>query len=68
MKAKGKAELDDFLLWCGNITQEEREEIMEFVNFGNKFEKGFNILMEYFDSISDEEKEKVDRKLKRLGL
>jgi hypothetical protein len=33
-----------------------------------KYKKGFNILYEYFDSISDEEKPKVDKKLKRLGL
>lgn len=32
------------------------------------YEKGFNILMEYFDSISDEEKPKVDKLLKKLGL
>lgn len=32
------------------------------------YKKGFNILMKYFDSISDEEKPIVDRKLKRLGL
>lgn len=32
------------------------------------YKKGFNILMEYFDSISDEEKPDVDRRLKELGL
>lgn len=32
------------------------------------YKKGFNLLMEYFDSISDEEKPKVDKQLKRLGL
>ena len=34
----------------------------------NKYEKGFNILMEYFDSISEEERESVDRRLSNLGL
>jgi len=33
-----------------------------------KYKRGFNILMEYWDSIADEEKPKVDRRLKRLGL
>ena len=34
----------------------------------NKYKKGFDILIEYFDSISDEEKPKVDEQLKELGL
>jgi len=33
-----------------------------------KYKKGFNILMEYFDSISDEEQPKVDKLLKAVGL
>ena len=33
-----------------------------------KYYKGFNILMCYFDSISDEEKLKVNKKLTKLGL
>jgi predicted CopG family antitoxin len=32
------------------------------------YKKGFEILMEYFDSISDEEKEEVDKRLKEVGL
>lgn len=32
MTPKGLQMLDDFLLNCGEISQEEREEIMEFVN------------------------------------
>lgn len=32
------------------------------------YKKAFDILYEYFDSIADEEKSKVDKKLKRLGL
>lgn len=34
----------------------------------NRFEKGYHLVMEYFDSISDEEKPKVDKELKKLGL
>jgi hypothetical protein len=33
-----------------------------------KYRKGYEILMEYFDSISDEEKPKVDAELKAAGL
>jgi len=33
-----------------------------------KFQKAYQILMEYFDSIADEEKENVDERLKELGL
>ena len=32
------------------------------------YKKAYNILAEYFDSISDEEKEEVDRRLKECGL
>jgi len=34
----------------------------------DKYKKGFAIMMEYFDSIYDEEKPKVDRALSALGL
>ena len=34
----------------------------------DKYKKGFNIMMEYFDSISDEEKPSVDLALKAIGL
>lgn len=33
-----------------------------------KYEKAYNILIEYFDSIADEEKPKVHKQLKKLGL
>jgi hypothetical protein len=32
------------------------------------YKKGFNILMEYFDSISDEQKPLVNEALKKVGL
>ena len=34
----------------------------------NRNKKGFDILMEYFDSISDEEKLKVHERLKEIDL
>ena len=33
-----------------------------------KYREGFNILMEYWHSINDEEKPKVDKRLTKLGL
>ncbi len=33
-----------------------------------KYKTGFNILMEYFDFIPDEEKKDVHKKLEELGL
>jgi hypothetical protein len=32
------------------------------------YKKAYYILIEYFDSISDEEKKEVDRELKKCGL
>ena len=32
------------------------------------YKKGFEILSEYFDSIADEEKESVDRELRKCGV
>ena len=33
-----------------------------------KYEQGFLILLEYFDSISDEEKPEVNKRLREIGL
>jgi len=53
-----------------NITAEEIKEIL--IHFKVKetldYERGFNILYEYFDSIADEEKADVNKKLKRIGI
>ena len=32
------------------------------------YKAGFNVLMEYWDSLPDEEKPKIDARLKRIGL
>ncbi len=34
----------------------------------NKYEKGFEIMYEFFDSIADEQKEEVSKQLDKLGL
>ncbi len=41
---------------------------MDILREGIKYKKGFNILMDYYDSISDEEKPKVDKLLRDVGL
>jgi len=41
---------------------------IDLMKESDKFRKGFNILIEYFDSISDEEKPKVSKQLEGLGL
>jgi hypothetical protein len=33
-----------------------------------KYEEGYNILLDYWDSIADEEKPRVDKCLKAIGL
>tara|TARA_R110000751_G_scaffold181523_2_gene288207 strand:+ start:257 stop:388 length:132 start_codon:yes stop_codon:yes gene_type:complete len=32
------------------------------------YKEAYNILMEYWDSLPDEEKEDIDRRLKKCGL
>jgi hypothetical protein len=51
-------------------TREEKlkEKIKELRKECNKYINGYNILYEYYDSISDEEKPKVDKQLTKLGL
>ena len=34
----------------------------------NMYEKGYNLLMDYFDYLAEDEKEKIDRTLTKLGL
>lgn len=33
-----------------------------------KYKEAYNILMDYWDSLPDEEKPEIDRKLKAIGL
>ena len=34
----------------------------------NKYKRAYHLLMMYYDSIADEEKEFIDKELKKLGL
>lgn len=42
--------------------------VLEELKQLRNYKKGFYLLMEYWDSIADEEKPKLDKQLKRLGL
>lgn len=51
-----------------SLGSDDYEDVLFYLDEFKKYQKGFNILMEYFDSIADEEKPKVNKRLKRLGL
>ncbi len=55
-----------------NLEDMKKEEINEFIKMlerdKERYEKAYYLLMEYFDSISDEEKPKVSKELEKLGL
>lgn len=33
-----------------------------------KYQEGFNLLMDYFDSFDKEQKQEIDKELKQIGL
>lgn len=64
-----------FLLIIKTMTKEERmlifpykDRIKQLIKERNKYKKAYETLLCYFDSISDEEKYKVDKILTKLGL
>lgn len=58
------------LTWCGcdKIEDRLRKKLKDTRKEIAKYRKGFDLLNEYFDSISDEEKPKVDKQLRRWRL
>ena len=46
----------------------DKEKIKKLKKEVNKYKKGFNILMKYYDSIYDDEQPLVDKRLKKIGL
>lgn len=50
------------------MTDKEKYKYKEVKKELKKFQKAYEILICYFDSISDEEQPKVDKKLNKLGL
>jgi adenylate kinase family enzyme len=53
---------------CDKIEQRLRDKLEQARKETKKYHRAFDILHDYFASISDEEKPKVDRRLKRIGL
>jgi len=41
---------------------------MDILTDNTKYKKAYFILMEYWDSLPDEEKPKIDKALKKIGL
>ena len=44
------------------------KDLNKMVEDNTNYRRAFYILMEYFDSISDEEKPKVSKRLNKIGL
>ena len=51
-----------------DIVERQNKEIKKLKEELLKYKKGFNLLNEYFDSISDEEQKIVGKKITKLGL
>ena len=64
-EAWGESNADDNLY---DAFMDVCEEVFGSVTTLERYKRGYHILMEYFDSISDEERPKVDAQLKSLGL
>ena len=62
MNTKGRTKLDKFLLNCPDITQEEREDIMESINKPN-YERAYHLFMMYLDEFDADVQEKIKRGL-----
>jgi len=62
IEAYGDKEADIFAV--GLVQKLEEEGLINQL----KYKDGFYILMEYWDSLPDEMKPEIDRKLKKLGL
>ena len=60
-------ELDELLLYLEKI-EEDYARAMSDLEKTLDYQKGFEILHEYFPSIAQEEQESVDKKLRKLGL
>jgi len=48
--------------------EKELEIRIHNISLENKYEKGYNALMEYWDSIPDEAKEELNEYLDKLGI
>ena len=62
LNKEGRRELDNFLLNCPAISQEEREDIMEYVNKPN-YEKAYHLFMMYLGELDVATQEKISKGL-----
>jgi len=69
LSAQGEERDDRYNIVMVNGKAEIKEfEIIEVGENEPNYEKAYNILMEYFDSLPDEEKFDIDKRLKEVGL
>jgi hypothetical protein len=68
---KVDAELDKLLLYLEKLEEDyarAKNELNNQIGFTARYKSGFEILHEYFDSLSDDVKEDVDKQLRKLDL
>jgi hypothetical protein len=68
---KVDAELDKLLLYIEKLEEDyarAKNELNNQIGFTARYKSGFEILHEYFDSLSDDVKEDVDKQLRKLDL
>tara|TARA_R100000655_G_scaffold106079_1_gene154964 strand:+ start:3437 stop:3670 length:234 start_codon:yes stop_codon:yes gene_type:complete len=68
---KVDAELDKLLLYLEKLEEDyarTKNELNNQIGFTARYKNGFEILHEYFDSLSDDVKEDVDKQLRKLDL
>jgi hypothetical protein len=50
------------------MCSDDANDVIYYLDEYEKYKKGFNILMDYFEDFNDFDKPIIDKKLKRLGL
>ena len=68
---KVDAELDKLLLYLEKLEEDyarAENELNNQIGFTARYKNGFEILHEYFDSLSDDVKKDVDKQLMKLDL
>jgi len=64
-------ELDALLLYLEKLEEdyaEAKNKLNNQIGYTARYKNGFEILHEYFDSLSDDVKEDVDKQLRKLDL
>ena len=64
-------ELDALLLYLEKLEEDyarAKNELNNQIGYTARYKNGFEILHEYFDSLSDEVKQDVDKQLRKLDL